>query len=195
MKISHEMMENMLALEILDKENISNFYKLGDDFAIHLMIDLYVNALRKAEVGMYEDAISRLYRSIELISQYRLNSYNIETTGADLLRFDKDYKIITNKIYGFEKPLPFEIGLKDGFILLFILKDYIMDEESVESLSNIFGTIRSRDMSIIAHGLNLAGEKVFNNINQITKRLILNICKKNNKDFSQIIKQHTFAKL
>src|SRR3989344_9695875 len=109
MKLSKELIDNKKALEVLDVKEVNNPLTKGDEFNMHLIIDLYVNALRKAEVGMFEDAISRLYRTIELISQHRLHSYQIETVGADLSRYDSDYRDIAKKIYGFEKPVPFEI--------------------------------------------------------------------------------------
>ena len=59
----------------------------------------------------------------------------------------------------------------------------------------MYGVIRARDMSIIAHGLQLAGEKVFSNLNQLAKTFIQQICAKQGRDFSKLVKQHTFVKL
>lgn len=188
-KLNSLINENLDVLRILIKED------KDDEFNLHIIVDLYDNALRKAEVGMFEDSVSRLYRVLELVSQYRLKSYGIETSGPDLSKFEKDYKKISKEIYGFEKNSPFEVGLKDGYILLFILKDYTVEEDSLEDLKNMFGVIRVRDMSIIAHGLELAGEKAFKNMNELARKFIKRICEKQGKNMQDIIKKHTFVKL
>jgi hypothetical protein len=104
---------------------------------------------------------------LELISQYRLKKYSIDTTNPEIVKYNSSYKAATKELYGFEKDLPSEVGLKDGLILLFILQDYLLEGYSLQDLKRIFGVIRARDMSIIAHGLQLAGEKVFSNMNQL----------------------------
>jgi len=187
--------ENLKTLEILNSADIDKPETLDDEFNLHIIIDLYTNAMRKAEMGLFEDAISRLYRVLELISQYRLRKYGIETSKPDISKYSDQYKQIAKEIYNFEKELPSEVGLKDGYLLLFILKDHIMDDQSVEDLRRMFGAIRARDTSIIAHGLKLAGEKSFINMNNLAKKFIRKICEKQNVDMNQIIKQHTFIKL
>jgi CRISPR-associated protein (TIGR02710 family) len=194
-RINPHVHENLVALKILDSADPDSPESLDDEFNLHIIIDLYANALRKAETGMFEDAICRLYRVLELVSQARLRSYSINTIGQDLSRFEQPYKAITKEIYGFEKLLPLEIGLKDGYILLFILKDYVVDGETLEDLKNMFGVIRIRDTSIIAHGLKLAGEKPFRNMDALAKKFIERICKKQEQDMNKLLKQHTFIKL
>jgi CRISPR-associated protein (TIGR02710 family) len=167
----------------------------SDDFQLHVILDLYANALRKAEMGVFEDAISRMYRVLELLSQYRLKSYGIETHLADLHQYAGQYKALTKEIYGFEKEVPFEIGLKDGYLLLYILKDYLVENHTLKDLKDIFGVVRARDMSIIAHGLQLAGEKVFINLNELARTYIRRVCAHQGKDLAVLFEQHTFVKL
>lgn len=186
---------NENVLKILSLADIKNPEKLSDEFNLHIMVDLYANALRKAEVGMFEDAVSRLYRVIELISQYRLRDYKIESHRPDLTQLSEEYKKISEKIYGEEKLPPFEIGLKDGYILLYILKDYVVEDLSPKDLKDMFGVIRVRDKSIIAHGLELAGEKAFRNMSRLAEKFIKRICKKQNKEFKEVLDQHTFVRL
>jgi len=187
--------KNFEALKILNSSDITKPEELGDEFSLHLIIDLYVNAMRRAEKGRFEDSVSRLYRSLELISQYRLANYEIISSNPNLNKYEGEYKEITKQIYGVERELPVEIGVKDGHILLFLLKDYTWEGRSVEALKQFCGMLRVRDTSIIAHGLKLVGEKAFNNINSITKEFIEKICKNLNKDMQQLIIQHTFLKL
>ena len=191
LKLPENVKKNMQVLEILnsDKPTDSNLYHL------HLIMDLYANALRKSEVGVFEDSISRLYRLLELISQYRLKAYNIDTLSPDLKKYENEYNLATKEIYGFEKNLPMEIGLKDGYLLLFIFHDFLLQGYALHDLKQMFGVIRARDMSIIAHGLQLAGEKVFINMNNLAKMFIKSLCHEQGRDFSDILSQHTFAKL
>ncbi len=169
--------------------------RASDDFQLHVILDLYANALRKAEIGVFEDAVSRMYRVLELLSQYRLQSYEIDTHLANISPYNEQYKAMTKEIYGFEKEVPFEIGLKDGYILLVILKDYLLEGYSINDLKEMFGVIRARDMSIIAHGLQLAGEKVFINMNNLVRQFIQRVCAKQGRDLIQLLEQHTFVKI
>ncbi len=194
-KIDLNIHKNLEALKILNSIDITKPEQVSDDFNLHIIIDLYVNALRKAETGLFEDAIGRLYRVLELISQNRLKQHGIETSAPNLEKYAEQYKEVTKQIYDTEKPLPFEVGLKDGYILLFILKDYIIENDGIEDLKNMFGIIRVRDTSIIAHGLQLAGEKAFNNMNALAKKFIKRLCNKQQRDMQEIIKQHRFIKL
>ncbi|MFH1500320.1 MAG: TIGR02710 family CRISPR-associated CARF protein [archaeon] len=194
-KIRPELYENLDALRVLGKGDVTLPLKLGEDFNLAIIIDLYANALRKAEVGMFEDSVSRLYRVLELVSQYRLRSHNIDSSNPDLKKYEEEYKKICKEIYGFDKNLPNEVGLKDGYILLFILKDYIIGEDSLKEMQDMFGVIRVRDTSIIAHGLQLAGEKAFKNMDKLARKFITKICQKQGKDFYDLLKKHTFIKI
>ena len=194
-KLARGINKNKQAIEILNKSQEEINENLEDHVFIHLITDLYTNALRRAEVGMFEDAISRLYRSLELISQYRLLKQGIYTTNPNIKQFEEEYKKLTMEIYEIEKPLPTEIGIKDGLILLYIKKDYLLENKNPKDLKDIFGVIRARDVSIVAHGLKLAGEKVFKNFQSLVKEFLMNICEKENISFTELIEQHTFIKL
>lgn len=68
---------NAKALYHLNKEDsaMRPFYILGS---------LINNARRRAEETKYDDAIARLYRSLELIAQIKLNEYGIDTSDVEL---------------------------------------------------------------------------------------------------------------
>ncbi len=193
MKPHHAFTHYLSVLELLSTSDQQ--LRTSDDFQLHVIVDLYANALRKAESGVFEDAISRLYRVLELISQYRLRSYGIETHLVDLRPYADRYRSLTKEIYGIEKDVPFEIGLKDGYLLLHLLDDYLLKGTSVQDLREMFGVIRARDMSIIAHGLQLAGEKVFLNMNQLARQFMQRVCQQQGKDLAPLLEQHTFVRL
>jgi len=159
------------------------------------MIDLYANAMRRAEIGRFEDAVNRLYRVIELISQYRLGEKGIISSNPDIKKYDKEYKKITKEIYGIERNLPSEVGVKEGHILLFLLKDYVWEDKSLNDLKNFCCMLWVRDTSIIAHGLQLVWEKAFKNINLIAKYFLEKISENLGLNMSKMIEQHSFMKL
>ncbi|MEK6888654.1 MAG: TIGR02710 family CRISPR-associated CARF protein [Nanoarchaeota archaeon] len=193
-KINNEILKNIKALELLNSGQKPDDGK-NTTFDLHVVVDLYANAMRKSEIGLFEDAISRLYRVLELISQSRLVHYNIDTHTPEINKYSEEYKLFTKEVYGFEKELPAEIGLKDGYALLFILKDYLLEHYTFHEMQQMFGVIRARDMSIIAHGLQLAGEKVFVNMNNLARMFIQRMCVKEGKNFNELMQEHTFVKL
>ncbi len=192
--IAESLVGNCNALKLLSSENLAS-ENCSQELRLHVIIDLYANALRKAESGLYEDAVSRMYRVLELVANYRLRAHGLSENGEQAKKHSKEYRAATRELYGFEKEIPLEIGLKDSLILLFILNDYLNEGYSLEDLRRIFGIIRARDMSIVAHGLQLAGEKVFDNMNTLATRFVKSICTHEGADFSKILKEHTFVKL
>ncbi len=194
MPVSPALIENIHALKILSSEDVCA-KKNSEEFNIHIIADLYANAMRKADVGLFEDAISRLYRVLELISKYRLDSHGLSDAPENRNQFTEAYKRVTRELYGFEKEIPLEIGIKDGYLLLYILHDYLVEGYSLDDLRRVFGIIRARDISIIAHGLQLAGEKVFVNMKNLAEAFIKTIFIRQGKDFDSVLKQHSFIRL
>lgn len=186
---------NFKALEILAKNVDLSPEQLDEEAAIHLMVDLYINAVKRAETGRYEDAVSRLYRLLELISQYRLAKYGIITSQPKLEKYNLEFREITKKLYGVERALPFEIGVKEGHILLFLIKDDIWKDKTMEDLKKFCGTLRLRDTSIIAHGLQLVGKKGFDNVKEMAFSFLEKMCKNSGNNIDKLINQHTFIRL
>jgi tetratricopeptide (TPR) repeat protein len=48
------------------------------------LYELYANARRRVQQGRYDDALARLYRAIEYLSQSRLHQLGIDTSNVDL---------------------------------------------------------------------------------------------------------------
>lgn len=46
--------------------------------------DLLLNAKRRVAQELYDDAVERLYRALELLAQIRLSTYNIKTGDVDI---------------------------------------------------------------------------------------------------------------
>ena len=141
---------NAKALYHLNKEDsaMRPFYILGN---------LINNARRRAEETKYDDAIARLYRSLELIAQIKLNEYGIDTSDVEL--------DILNK-HGVEQEFKPDFSEK---IKLSLVQDYELlnnlgddlGEFYIKNKDEFLATISSRNNSILAHGLNSQTEKQY----------------------------------
>jgi len=110
--------------------------------------DLINNAKRRAEEGKYDDAVARLYRTIELLSQYSLKNYGINDTS----------KVPVNQIperliekYQLGQKEEVKVALDLGWNILAEKGDpagikYVEDNSLKDSLGK-------RNKSIFAHGL------------------------------------------
>lgn len=115
----------------------------------YFIADLLANAERRGEEGKYDDAVARLYRTMELIAQYRLyQKYGINTSDVDLQKIpasSKEWLLESKNSEG-----KIQIGLQKDYRLL---KDFD-DELGIrfsedEELKSLLGT---RNSSILAHG-------------------------------------------
>lgn len=141
---------NAKALYHLNKEDsaMRPFYILGS---------LINNARRRAEETKYDDAIARLYRSLELIAQIKLNEYGIDTSDVEL--------DILNK-HSVEQEFKPDFS---GKIKLSLVQDYELlnnlgddlGEFYIKNKDEFLATISSRNNSILAHGLNSQTEKQY----------------------------------
>ena len=191
---------NLEVLKNLEKLQSSKFAEFlpNSKLIVHLLIDLYLNAIRRNDQNRVEDAIIRLYRVIDLVAQHRLAIRGLDTERPDYskLNIEKEYLQLSEAAYGRSKrSLPFEIGLKDAHLFLFILKDELWKDKSIDDLKTFFEPIRLRDQSIIAHGAEIVSGKTFQKIEKISKEFIAKICQSAGQDWQQIVEKHQFVKL
>ncbi len=136
------------------------------------LFDLYLNALRRAAQGRYDDAIARVYRLIEWTAQWLLkNQCNIDTANVDetaipegmILTQNRDgqwqaglfsawqlvkHKLNTGTDRGFCPPLPAGVGCnRPQYKTSGEAARFIQTEES-----NLLNHIKIRNGSILAHG-------------------------------------------
>lgn len=168
---------NSKALSFLNRDDdLQEYYVLGS---------LINNARRRAEENKYDDAIARLYRSLELIAQIKLKKeYGIDTSDVDL-DILKEHEITLDFIPN-----------KDGTIKTALVQDYILLNELNDELGKffmknnelVFATISSRNNSILAHGLNSQSEKQYTNF----KELVLRFAKVLNPEIKVFIDETMF---
>ena len=170
LKLNHEFLEIKISRKGLIKMDDVKYY----------LPDLLNNAYRRIEEGKYDDAVARLYRSIELIAQVGLTDKGI--IKSRVLADNKEFKIDLNKIsqldnfevktfiyelFEYERAIQygkshFGIGSDKSFQLLSkfdveYATDYLNDKE-------LKTNIGSRNGSILAHGLNPISKKKANKL-------------------------------
>lgn len=143
---------------------------------IHYLPDLLNNSQRRIKEGKYDDAVARLYRAMELISQIRLNQYNLlnnaqidedKTFFVDKEKLKKKAsKVVLAEIDNWNpkdwkktnvKFLDFDSG--NNYKLLNLLsKDekYDLTASTRKLVSNYYkinSQVQKRNTSILAHGL------------------------------------------
>jgi len=179
---------------IVERNKQFLYQEVNTNYSVERAIDLLENASRRAEEGKYDDAVARLYRCLEYLSQYCLyTKYNqIETKSIDInilpanLRnkyrkeIDKDEGITFSLFKSFEllKDLGDELGVK-------FIKDYHGKEIEIKKLLCI------RNNSILAHGFQPVREQDFNSLKEILKNYINIVI----VDFEEIIKKSRFPQI
>ncbi len=119
------------------------------------LLDLMENAKRRIEIGLYDDAVARLYRATELISQILLKKEDYD----DPIVLIRDYSLI-EKYEQFAEESGGTIRLKLGLIKkLEFLSDLGVDtaKDMLED-KKLRGLIDIRNQSILAHGLRAVRE-------------------------------------
>lgn len=168
---------NAKALHFLndDEDELRQFYVLGS---------LINNARRRSEETKYDDAIARLYRSLELIAQIKLQEYNIDTSDVDLTILKK-----RGVHYDFEPDSKgiVKIGLIQDYNLLNALGDEL-GKFYVQFKDEVLASISSRNNSILAHGLNCQTEKQYIKF----RNLVLKFANELNPNIGEFIKETEF---
>ena len=187
-------------LEKLKKSNQGDLFTLlkDNEFAINFIIDIYCSAMRKYEQGKYDEGIVRLYRVLELISQYRLALKGINTEKVDRSKLSNnvvsEFKECAKIIYGGEKEIPVKIGLMDGYILLFCLKDDIWSSLcAIADVKKFQNAANPRNHLAIIHGKNIGTKKAFEEFEKTTREWLERIIERTT--IERIIKEYEHIKL
>ena len=147
-ELEKDFQKNAKALNILNVKghNLKCFYVLAS---------MLNNARRRAEEHKYDDAIARLYRSLELIAQIKLKDYNVTTSNVDINQLkgkvDENYLNVLEAARD-KNEGKIKIGLTQDYILLNHLDDELGSfyKENEKLIQN---SLKFRNQSILAHGL------------------------------------------
>ena len=120
----------------------------GNDKEPYYVADLINNAKRRADEGKYDDAVARLYRTTELLSQYSLKEHDYPST--ENVEVDKLPSEIIDK-YQLKKGSKCNIALDMGWNILAVKGDTVAQEYIEDNA--IKDALNKRNKSILAHGL------------------------------------------
>lgn len=163
-------------------KNLKNYY---------ILASLINNAMRRAEEYKFDDAIARLYRSLELIAQIKLSQYNIKSSNVDLdILKDKGIsEEFIEELIKYEDEGKIKIGLVMDYTLLNELNDPL-GNYFIENKSAILNITSKRNISILAHGLESQSKEDYDEF----ESLVLELMMKLDKDMKKFLKETTFPK-
>lgn len=156
----------------------------------YVLASMLNNARRRSEEHKYDDAIARLYRSLELIAQIKLKEYNVNTSDVNIDdlkdNLDSDYlsdlESTRDKNSG-----KIKIGLTQDYILLNQLNDdlgsfYTENEKLIQN------SLKFRNQSILAHGLDSQNEEQYSEFRSV----VLKAAKVLKEDIEKYISETAF---
>ena len=145
--------------ELLGKSKGSGYEKVWD---------LIKNAQRRADQGHYDDAVLRLYRTLELFAQIRLEQeYGLDTSDLDL---DK-IPVSAHRMFSWQKAQGrkrITAGLFDAYRILAALGDPVGTLYEKKWAGPIKDVLERRNRSILAHGTQPVGREVWGKAYEIT---------------------------
>lgn len=212
---SERLDKNLSALGELSKEQRgrSLFSVLRDEpaFGFRLAVDLYQNAMRKARVGLLDDAVVRLYRCLELVSQLRLSQVP-EALGGPFNTDSFDWKKLDNRVreryadvsaqvfksrrrtFDPEK-MPSDVGLMAGHILLYSMGDNLWKGRTVTDLINFHSAINKRNELMLVHGKKRAGEDDIKLLAGYAESFLRAIAGEFGMKWESVLEEHAFVEL
>jgi CRISPR-associated protein (TIGR02710 family) len=130
-------------------------------------VNLLINADRRAKEGRYDDALARLYRLFEYLTQISLLKINIDDTKIDInviqrLRSEELKSSLGNEIKLSGKN-EIEIGLMKK---LHILYDQGQPIGNLYNDNELKILLSNRNKSLLAHGYTPIGEKIFKQLRE-----------------------------
>ncbi|MDK2911873.1 MAG: hypothetical protein PWR29_830 [Methanolobus sp.] len=166
------------------------------------LIDVYMNANRRAEQGLFDDATARMYRCFEICATLLLEKEGISNLSRidyesfaqrhdmDVLSIKKRFK----ELSGFDEPRS-PPGLNDQMVLLQIInnpagKIYAGMNESADKGESIRD---KRNRSILAHGTSPISKEDYLSFERETTKIV--IVTLGNATFKTLCEQATFPKL
>lgn len=140
--------------------------KRGDPPVFLLVYDVLLNAERRAANGNYDDAISRVYRALEMYGQLclRTGSPRLTSDNIDVSLLPKERREYYEKKRGNNGKI--QVGLKACYELLAVLGHPIKSvwykkKQRVES------SLYKRNYSFLAHGINPLTKKNYDEVREV----------------------------
>ncbi len=117
----------------------------------YTIADVLNNAHRRVDLGRISDAVSRMYRALEMFAQWILGrDYGIDTNQVDTRRIPPRDRVSFEALRSIDDGVV-KIGLRKAFDLLNILEAPI--GRAYHENRELDHFIQARSMSILAHGM------------------------------------------
>lgn len=129
-----------------------------------LVLDLLANAQRRAAEGRYDDAVARLYRAIEAVAQVQLRQQH-GLPDTERVPLDRVPESLRGQWAARAEEGTLKLGLQDDYVLLREFSDPLGRRFLELGLHDRERSpLVSRNQSILAHGFQPVGKKVFDNL-------------------------------
>ena len=153
----------------------------------YYIADLLNNAERRAEESKYDDAAARLYRTIELIAQYKLRrDYGIDASNAEIEKIPPQ---LLQKWNISEDQKTIKLALNSSYELLDSLGDPL--GQRYKNDRKLRDLLSKRNMSILAHGQTPIARQVYAQLHKRTLEYAGNLI----KNLRQLIENSKFIKI
>ncbi|MEM1582767.1 MAG: TIGR02710 family CRISPR-associated CARF protein [Candidatus Bathyarchaeia archaeon] len=165
---------------------VSNLRKTDGEPEPYYIADLINNAERRAEESKYDDAVARLYRTIELIAQYKLKKeYEINTSSVDIEKIPKE---LLQKWGIPQDQKTIKLGLNNSYELLNALGDAL--GQQCQNDKKLKDLLSKRNTSILAHGQTPITKQTYIHL----RRKTLEYANATVRSLEQLIKNSKFIK-
>lgn len=166
------------AEELIDRlkhhqQRTQSLHSQKDSPDIEWVADLLENARRRAAERRFDDAVARLYRSIEALAQITLRGKHGFTQTKNISLEDLPERLRSEWKSRAGKDGTVSLGLQDAYRLLRDLNDPIARKFSEYKLNDPQKSpLVARNSSILAHGFQPIGEKDCNRLLEAATKLI-----------------------
>lgn len=145
---------DMVTEFLVDDTQLSLLGRIAEDvetnrYSEPMFADMVNNAVRRSLEGRYDDAVARVYRALEMLAQWVLKRFEIDTDDLETRKVPPRHRVSFEALRSFEDGCV-RIGMRKAYELLALLDVPLGKHfESNEELAHFLGR---RGQSILAHG-------------------------------------------
>lgn len=195
--LNRSFLKRLLELDRMDDSpmNRKERYKIRQQKYTHILIDLFHNARRRIDGERYDDALARLYRVVELISQVLLLSYGIDD-NEEKIRFADLRKLLRKQdISSYARRSDrngiIRIGLRAKFALL--------EDLGLAGAARWYNSLQDyiiiRNDSILAHGLTPVPGDIASTMWEKVRIVISEACTESGENLEELYRSSEFPVL
>ncbi|HMN17089.1 MAG TPA: TIGR02710 family CRISPR-associated CARF protein [Ignavibacteriaceae bacterium] len=136
------------------------------------IFELIQNSGRRAKEGKYDDAVARLYRTLEMIGQIEFEKvFNCSTSDVKIENIPTEFTDEIKTKYVDSKDNKIKLPLRATFDLL-NKNNNNLGHKFFENFERIEKVLNLRNYSILAHGSNTLNEKEFSEADELIKSFL-----------------------